>query len=77
MAITQTTRNFLFFRAGGQCECNMIHCNHRFPRSRCNKPLVMGWHAHHVNRFGPDIPSNLLAMCPECHANTPSYGKHW
>lgn len=73
MAVSDATRDALFRRASGRCECQMVNCPHY---GRCNRRLLAGrWHAHHKNRYGGDGLANLLAMCIPCHQRTPSYGK--
>lgn len=77
MAISQETRNTIYKRAGGQCECTM-QCSHHAGK-RCTHSLGTGWEAHHkvaVSSGGSDAPSNLTAMCATCHKNTRTYGKH-
>lgn len=73
MAVSQEVRKKIYDRAGGRCECEMAVCGHR---GRCTNGLwPPGWDAHHRNRYGEDIPSNLIAMCATCHKNTDTYGK--
>ena len=46
MAISETTKQALYRRAGGKCECTMKVCGHS---GRCNKGLTPGyWDAHHL-----------------------------
>jgi len=76
MSISEETRRALYQRAGGNCECKMKICSHHSPGIRCNRPLVEGsWEAHRIDSNGTYILSNLVAMCPPCHKNTPSYGR--
>ncbi|MCH7518854.1 MAG: HNH endonuclease [Candidatus Dadabacteria bacterium] len=73
MAISQGVRKAIHKRAGGQCECIMKVCGHS---GRCTRGLSPGyWDAHHRTAGGPDIPSNLIAMCATCHKNTRTYGR--
>ena len=75
MAITKDTRDEIFQRANGKCECAMNICDHS---GRCNKPLGYSWEAHHktsVASGGTDTASNLIAMCEPCHKNTRTYGR--
>ena len=42
------------------------------------KPLGNNWEAHHAHSVaagGHDGLSNCVAMCPECHRNTHTYGR--
>ncbi len=74
MAITQETRNALYQRAGGRCECTMQVCDHS--GRRCSRGLSPGyWEAHHRVAGGADTLSNLIAMCATCHKNTRTYGR--
>lgn len=73
MAISQSIRQALYRRAGGQCECTMSVCDHH--RGRCTHGLNPPyWDAHHRSRLGGDGLGNLLAMCATCHKNTRTYG---
>ena len=73
MSISQWLRNELYNRAGGRCECEMKVCDHN--GRRCGRGLSPGyWDAHHRTAGGPDILSNLTAMCATCHKNTRTYG---
>ncbi len=74
MSISQSLKDQLIRRAGGQCECEMTVCDHK---GRCTRNLSPGyWDAHHRTAGGPDTLSNLIAMCATCHKNTRTYGKH-
>jgi hypothetical protein len=80
MAVSQGTRQDLYDRAGGQCECSMRLCANKpdgHPAgTRCPTKLLPGkWEAHHLDPSGPDTLDNLLAMCEPCHERTPSYGR--
>ena len=75
MSIPESTRNKLYVRAGGFCECTMTLCAEHLPGIRCFKPLGLTWEAHHRSGWGGDDLGNLLAMCPECHKNTLTYGR--
>lgn len=38
---------------------------------KCGKSLPVGYHVDHIKEFsagGSDNPSNLQALCPNCHA---------
>jgi hypothetical protein len=75
MAVSVKTKEDLYKRAGGKCECQMKACDHV---GRCNTKLGNNWHAHHktsVDDGGSDDLGNLLAMCPECHKATRTYGR--
>lgn len=74
MAVSQAVRKEIYHRASGRCECRMLVCDHN--GRRCTRGLFSpGWDAHHRNANGPDIPSNLIAMCATCHKNTRTYGR--
>lgn len=74
MGISQTIKDELYKRAGGRCECTMQSCDHS--GKRCTRGLSAGyWDAHHRTAGGPDILSNLIAMCATCHKNTRTYGR--
>ena len=73
MPISEHTKNELYRRAGGKCECTMSRCSHH--TARCNAMLRGGWEAHRVRAGGAYALSNLTAMCQMCHRNTPSYGR--
>lgn len=76
MAVSEAIRKELYKRAGGQCECTMRVCDHHRPGVRCSRGLSPGhWDAHHKTAGGPDILSNLVAMCATCHKNTRTYGR--
>jgi len=75
MAISEKTRQDLYDRAGGRCECSMSVCSHHGASQRCTNKLWPGWEAHHKTAGGPDILSNLIAMCQTCHKNTRTYGR--
>ena len=74
MAVSEATRKLLKQRAGGKCECTMEVCTHH--TGRCSRNLIFGWEAHHRTAGGSDNLGNLTAMCPKCHENTRTYGKH-
>ncbi len=80
MTVTEETRQKLYQRAGGYCECRMRICSHHKPflglfRQRCPHRLTHGWEAHHRRRNGPDNLGNLTAMCATCHKNTRTHGR--
>lgn len=75
MAISAQTRDELYKRAGGRCECRMSVCSHHPAGQRCPQSLRGAWHAHHRTAGGPDTLDNLLAMCVTCHRNTRTYGR--
>lgn len=75
MAFDKTTRDIIYIRAMGRCECRMTACNH--PGGRCNADLSGGWEAHHRHSQaagGSDAPSNGVAMCYACHRQTLTFG---
>ena len=73
MPISTKTKEALYVRAGGQCECTMTLCTHHI--GRCDAMLRGAWEAHRIRAGGLYILSNLAAMCQTCHRNTPSYGR--
>ncbi len=74
MAISDETRRELYLRAGGQCECTMMICDHR--GRKCTRNLSpRDWEAHHRSRDGGDTLGNLIAMCATCHKDTRTYGR--
>ena len=76
MAISKETKEAVYKRAGGRCECEMSVCSHHGAGRRCQRSLVPGyWDAHHRDANGSDTPSNLIAMCATCHKNTRTYGR--
>ena len=73
-SLSNTTREALYKRAGGRCECRMKVCKDH--SGRCTRKLKKGeWDAHRVTKGGEYTLSNLIAMCKSCHENTPSYGE--
>lgn len=73
MAILKETKEALYKRAEGRCECTMSICDHS---GRCSRSLASGyWDAHHRNANGDDSLGNLIAMCATCHKNTRTYGR--
>lgn len=73
MAISQGTRDALYKRAGGRCECTM-QCSHH-KGTRCPYKLNPGWEAHRRVAGGDYTLGNLIAMCVTCHKNTLTYGR--
>ena len=73
MPIATKTREELFKRADGRCECTMKTCSHH--TGRCKAKLRGSWEAHRLRAGGEYVLSNLKAMCQTCHRNTPSYGR--
>ena len=69
--IRNPLREQIYKRANGQCECKMGTCDHP---GRCAARLRGEWQTHRMIAGGKYIPSNVLAMCQECHRDTPSYG---
>jgi hypothetical protein len=76
MTVSTDTRQRLYQRAGGRCECTMSVCSHHKAGTRCPHKLNPGWEAHHRSASGPDNLGNLIAMCVTCHKNTRTYGRH-
>jgi len=72
MSISQATRQALYARANGQCEC-MMQCGHHASR-RCSHKLNPGWETHRRVAGGDYTLGNLTAMCVTCHKNTRTYG---
>ena len=75
--LTESTRQALYNRASGQCECMMTVCFHHIAGMRCPNRLIKShWEAHRRVAGGAYNLSNLVAMCDSCHQNTRSYGQH-
>jgi hypothetical protein len=75
MGISPRTRVELYQRSEGRCECEMKKCSHS---GRCPRELGMDWEFHYKTSVldgGTNDLGNLLAMCPECHKTTRSYGR--
>ncbi len=76
MAVSKETKQKLYERAGGRCECTMSVCDHHRAGARCPHGLSWGvWDAHHRSANGGDDLGNLIAMCATCHKNTRTYGR--
>jgi 5-methylcytosine-specific restriction endonuclease McrA len=72
MAVIKATKDDLYARAGGKCECIRRNCYHQ---GRCNEPLGTNWEVCHKTGGGSDSLENLEALCFSCHKNTGSFGK--
>jgi 5-methylcytosine-specific restriction enzyme A len=63
-ARSAAVHRYALLRANGSCEC----CGEQAPfESECGVPYL---EVHHLLRLaddGPDIPSNVAAVCPNCH----------
>jgi len=73
--LTAFTRQLLYNRAGGRCQCTMHLCAHHRGGHRCPHRLAEGWQAHRISPSKGYVLSNLAAMCKTCHKNTPSFGR--
>lgn len=77
MSASEAVRSALYKRAGGQCECTMLVCDHHSAGSRCPRGLVAPyWDVHRRVAGGSYDLSNGIAMCATCHKNTRTYGQH-
>ncbi len=72
--LTALTRQQLYQRANGRCECTMSLCTHHRSGQRCPHGLGEGWQAHRITPSKGYVLSNLVAMCKTCHKNTSSFG---
>lgn len=68
-------RTALLRRSGGRCECAMKVCDHHASGSRCPRLLRANWQVHRRAAGGDYALGNTIAMCPECHRNTYTYGR--
>lgn len=73
--LSPKTRQELFDRAGGKCECTMTICKHHPKGGPCPNKLNHSWHAHKRDRSKGYILSNIYALCEQCHENTRTYGR--
>jgi len=62
------TREKLYDRAGGQCECTLESCGHA--GERCPRQLEDGWQVHSKTAGSIRVLSNVFAMCKQCHERT-------
>ncbi len=62
------TREKVFDRAGGQCECTMAVCGHA--GERCSRPLADDWQVYDKAKRAVRVLSSVLAMCKECYERT-------
>lgn len=67
MAVTQELRRRVYERALGRCECVSELCTHH--EGRCNAKLRGRWYVQHRTVDGPDVLSNVMAMCKTCYRN--------
>ena len=67
MAVTRELRCRVHERALGRCECVSEFCTHH--EGRCNAELRDRWYVHHRTVDGPDVLSNVMAMCKTCYKN--------
>ncbi|MFJ9771750.1 HNH endonuclease [Kitasatospora sp. NPDC101157] len=61
-------------RSGGRCE-NPRCAGHPTELTMAGEPILQVDHVHDLSKGGPDIPSNMIALCPNCHA-LKTYGQH-
>ncbi|MFF8317168.1 HNH endonuclease [Streptomyces bobili] len=49
--------------------CENPHCDgHPKERTTAGKPILQVDHVQDLARGGPDVPWNMIALCPNCHA---------
>ncbi|MFD4654135.1 HNH endonuclease [Kitasatospora sp. NPDC058444] len=61
-------------RSGGRCE-NPRCAGHPTELTTAGEPILQVDHVHDLSKGGPDVPSNMIALCPNCHA-LKTYGQH-
>ncbi|MGW3228897.1 HNH endonuclease [Kitasatospora sp. NPDC001095] len=61
-------------RSKGLCE-NPTCAGHPTELTIAGQPILQVDHIHDLSKGGPDIPSNMIALCPNCHA-LKTYGQH-
>lgn len=83
MAFSETIKDEIFKRSGGQCECTRKHEGLSAPHhgGRCSATFTRhgNWEAHHIvsqNAGGADTKRNGEALCVKCHELTRSYGNN-
>ena len=66
--LTKETRDALYQRAQGRCECQRRNCKHpkEFWHPRCTNSLRDDWGAHLLDSVGEPILRNLEALCKQC-----------
>ncbi|MEU9080682.1 HNH endonuclease signature motif containing protein [Kitasatospora sp. NPDC048538] len=61
-------------RSGGRCE-NARCAGHPTELTTAGEPILQVDHVHDLSKGGPDVPWNMIALCPNCHA-LKTYGQH-
>ncbi len=82
MAFSEETKNEIFRKSGGRCECKRLHPGMSAPHhgGRCSTTFTRHggqWEAHHIVAIksgGNDAASNGEALCLQCHKLTETYG---
>ena len=78
MPFSESAKDTIYYRSGGQCQCTRLHTSHWGFRCTTTFTRYSGqWHAHHrtaVAAGGGDEPSNGEALCLPCHFLTHTYG---
>ncbi|MFJ3826610.1 HNH endonuclease [Streptomyces sp. NPDC090046] len=61
-------------RSNGSCE-NPDCDGHPKERTTAGLPILQVDHVHDLSKGGPDVPRNMIALCPNCHA-LKTYGEN-
>ncbi|MFB7907536.1 HNH endonuclease [Kitasatospora sp. NPDC056076] len=61
-------------RSNGQCE-NPGCAGHPMELTTAGDPILQVDHIDDLSKGGPDVPSNMIALCPNCHA-LKTYGQN-
>jgi len=56
-------RGWVRQQANGKCE----GCGEEAPFKKNGKPFLEAHHVKHMSQEGSDLPSNVVALCPNCH----------
>jgi len=66
--LTKETRQALYQRARGRCECQRGNCKHpkEFWHPRCTNALREDWEAHLIDSVGGPVMRNLEVLCRQC-----------
>lgn len=54
-------------RSGGNCESPQC-AGHPKERTTAGEPILQVDHVHDLGKGGTDLPWNMIALCPNCHA---------
>ncbi|WP_406198226.1 HNH endonuclease [Kitasatospora sp. NBC_01560] len=64
---SSTARAAVIRRSNGRCE-NPRCAGHPTELTTAGAPILQVDHIQDLAKGGPDIPSNMIALCPNCHA---------